>query len=105
MMRRVRGLTICSVLVLGSASATAGAQEAVTLRGHVSAAMTPVRGASVRIEALNLGATTDAEGRYSFIIPSARVRGQTVVITVSFPPFPSQVGGSHAGGRLGRAGL
>ena len=87
MMRRVRGLTICSVLVLGSASATAAAQEAVTLRGHVSAAMTPVRGASVRIEALNLGATTDAEGRYSFIIPSARVRGQTVVITVSYPRF------------------
>ena len=101
MLRRVRGLAICSLLLLGSSSATAAAQEAVTVTGHVSAASMPVRGATVRIEALGLGGTTDGEGRYSFIIPSARVRGQTVALTASYPRFrPKSVDLTLVGGSV-----
>jgi hypothetical protein len=58
-----------------------GAQEAVTVSGHVSANNHPIQGATVRIQELNLGGSTDAEGRYSFIVPSSRVLGQTVTLT------------------------
>ena len=87
MMRRGGGLLHWCMFLLGSVRATAVAQEAVTVTGHVSAAAMPVRGATVRIEALALGSTTNDEGRYSFIIPSARVRGQTVSLTASYPRF------------------
>src|SRR6266567_4360570 len=68
----------------------ATAQEAVTVTGHVSANDRPVQGASVRIAQLNIGATTDADGRYSFIVPSSRVRGQTVTITARQLRFDAQ---------------
>jgi TonB-dependent SusC/RagA subfamily outer membrane receptor len=58
----------------------AGAQEAVTISGHVSAADQPVQGATVRIQELRLSTTTNAEGRYTLIVPSSRVRGQTVTL-------------------------
>ena len=99
-MRRFCGLAACSLLLLVSVSATAAGQGAVTVRGHVSAAAMPVRGATVRIEALNIESTTDGEGRFSFIIPSARVRGQTVALTASYPRYRTKsvdltlVGGS-----------
>jgi hypothetical protein len=84
MMRRVRGLTTCSLLLLGSLPVTLAAQEAVTISGYVSSAAMPVRGATVRIDQLDLGAISDAEGRYSFIVPSTRVRGQTVTLTAKY---------------------
>ena len=84
MMRRLRGLAACSLLLLGSLPLTLAAQQAVTVTGHVSSASLPVRGASVRIEQMDLGGTTDAEGRYSFIVPSTRVRGQTVALTARY---------------------
>ena len=63
------------------APAVVVAQQAVTITGHVSAANRPVQGASVRIQELDVGATTNSDGRYSFIVPSSRVRGQTVSLT------------------------
>ncbi len=89
-MRRARALVRQSLLMLVSVAASAAAQGAVTVTGHVSAASMPVRGASVRIEELKLGATSDAEGRFSFIIPSARVKGQTVPLVASHPRFRSK---------------
>ena len=59
-------------------AASLAAQEAVTIGGHVSAAGNPVQGATVRIPALGLSSTTTSEGRYSLIVPSTKVRGQTV---------------------------
>jgi hypothetical protein len=100
MMRRVRGLTTCSLLLLAALPISLAAQEAVTITGHVSSANMPVRGASLRIEQLDLGATTDADGRYSFIVPSTRVRGQTVTLSAKYVRLRSQsveitlVGGS-----------
>jgi TonB-dependent SusC/RagA subfamily outer membrane receptor len=79
--RHVRALA--SLLPLALAS-VASAQEAVTITGHISAASMPVRGAAIRIPELDLGAVSDAEGRYSFIVPSTRVRGQTVTLTVRY---------------------
>jgi TonB-dependent SusC/RagA subfamily outer membrane receptor len=77
-MTRTRvGISWCLV-ALSIPAARAAAQEAVTIGGHVSAAGNPVQGATVRIPALGLSATTNADGRYSLIVPSSRVRGQTV---------------------------
>ena len=70
-----------TVLLSAALASAAVAQQAVTITGHVSAANHPVEGASVRIQELDVGATTNADGRYSFIVPSARVRGQTVALT------------------------
>src|SRR4051812_18830525 len=100
MTRRLRGFTVRALLFLGICAVPAAAQTTMTITGHVSAATLPVRGARVRIESLDLGATSDADGRYSFIIPSARVRGQTVQMSVSYPRYRTQtadvalVGGS-----------
>jgi hypothetical protein len=103
MMRRVRGLTTCSLLLLGSLPVTLAAQEAVTITGHVSSASMPVRGASVRIDQLDLGATTDADGRYSFIVPSTRVRGQTVTLSAKYVRLrPQSVEVTLVGGSLVR---
>ena len=100
MMRRMRDLAFGILLLEGAFSTTGMAQEAVTVTGHVSTATGPVRGATVRIEALNIGAVSTTEGRYSFIIPSALVRGQSVSLTASYPRLRSRsvlltlVGGS-----------
>jgi hypothetical protein len=103
MMRRVRGLTTCSLVFLGSLPVTLAAQGAVTVTGHVSSASMPVRGASVRIDQLDLGAVTDAEGRYSFIVPSTRVVGQTVTLTARFLRLrPQSVEVTLVGGSLVR---
>ncbi|MEP6731131.1 MAG: TonB-dependent receptor plug domain-containing protein [bacterium] len=101
MMRRVRGLTTCSLLFLGSVPVALAAQEAVTVTGHVSSASMPVRGASVRIDQLDLGANTDADGRFSFIVPSTRVRGQKVTLTARYLRLrPSSVEITLVGGSL-----
>ncbi|MDB4890436.1 MAG: TonB-dependent outer membrane protein SusC/RagA [Gemmatimonadetes bacterium] len=103
MMRRLRGLTSRSLLLLGFLPVTLAAQEAVTITGHVSSARMPVRGATVRIDQLDLGAVTDAEGRYSFIVPSTRVRGQTVPLTARYVRLrPQSVDVTLTGGSLVR---
>jgi TonB-dependent Receptor Plug Domain len=103
MMRRVCGLTTCSLLLLGALPVTLAAQEPVTITGHVSSASMPVRGATVRIDQLDLGATTDAEGRYSFIVPSTRVRGQTVTLTARYVRLrPQSVDITLTGGSLSK---
>jgi TonB-dependent SusC/RagA subfamily outer membrane receptor len=60
-----------------------GAQQAVSVSGHVSGDRGPIDGASVRVPSLDIERTTDRNGYYSFLIPARRVGGQTVVMTVS----------------------
>lgn len=84
MISRLRRLTFRGALLVAPLPALAAAQEAVTLTGHVSAANMPLQGASVRIPDLNLGTSTDVDGRYSLIIPSSRVRGQTVTVVARY---------------------
>ena len=100
-MRRLRSLAASSLILLVSLAARGGAQEAVTLTGRVSAARTPLRGASVRVEELGMEATTDAQGRYSLIIPSTRVRGQAVTITARYLRYrPQSASARLVGGAL-----
>ena len=68
-------------LALALLAAPLHAQNAVTITGHVSSARTPLQGASVRVDELGLATTTNADGRYSLIIPSSRVQGQTVTLS------------------------
>ena len=77
-MTRTRvGFSWC-LAALSISAARVAAQEAVTIGGHVSAAGNPVQGATVRIPSLGLSSTTTSEGRYNLIVPSSKVRGQTV---------------------------
>ena len=100
MSRRLLALPALVVLAIACLAAPAAAQNAVTITGHVSAARTPLQGASVRIEQLDLGATTNADGRYSIIVPSSRVQGQTVTLTARYLRYRAEsvqiilVGGS-----------
>jgi hypothetical protein len=75
-----RTILVAAVLLAAAITRTE-AQEPVTIEGIVTGDGQALRGASVRITELNLGATTDANGRYSLIVPSSRVRGQTVTLT------------------------
>jgi TonB-dependent SusC/RagA subfamily outer membrane receptor len=60
-----------------------------------------MRGVSVRVVELDLGGVTDAEGRYSFIIPSTRVQGQMVTLTARFLRYrPESVRIRLVGGSL-----
>lgn len=77
-MTRTRLRLSWCLAVLSLRVVSLAAQEAVTIGGHISAGGNPVQGATVRIPALGLSATTTSEGRYSLIVPSAKVRGQTV---------------------------
>ena len=58
------------------------AQGGATVSGRVTAeGGAPLAGATVFIEGLNVGSTTDENGRFSFQVPGARVTGQSVRIT------------------------
>jgi TonB-linked SusC/RagA family outer membrane protein len=68
-------------LLLGVLPAAAAAQQGTTVSGRVTNdADAPVQGASVAIAALGVGTYTNAEGRYSFIVPAAKATGQNVSI-------------------------
>jgi hypothetical protein len=60
-----------------------GAQQPMTVSGHVTSGNAPVVGARVRVEELQIERTTDASGRYSFLISAGSVRGQTVRLVAS----------------------
>ena len=101
-MMSIRGCTLVSAATLMTLAAGAiRAQEAVTISGHVSAADRPVQGASVRIQELRLSTTTNAEGRYTLIVPSSRVRGQTVTLIARHVRYnPESIRISLTGGAL-----
>ena len=67
-----------AALVSVALSSAAIAQQAVTVSGYVSSHGAPLAGAHVRVDELKIDRKTDASGRYSFVVPSASVRGQRV---------------------------
>ena len=70
-----------SALALSFASASAAWAQDAVVRGKITSDRgEPVSGASVMVEELRLGATTNATGDYSLVVPGARVRGQQVVV-------------------------
>jgi TonB-linked SusC/RagA family outer membrane protein len=69
-------------VVLVVVAAPAAAQDAI-LRGTVTSDRGDVvQVAAVQIPELNLQALTGANGQYTFVIPAARVRGQSVALRV-----------------------
>ncbi len=76
---------VVAIAVAGLAvPAIAMAQTAATITGRVTTAEggQPIVAASVFITSLNVGATTNENGTYSFVVPGARVSGQTVTLSV-----------------------
>ena len=100
---RSRILRQFSVVALSIVAAFARlqAQEPVTIDGYVTGSGQPIRGASVRIDELSLTATTDANGRYTLIVPSSRVRGQAVTLAARASRFsPRSVSIQLVGGAV-----
>ena len=80
--RRLFVWTIAAVSTVLCAQ-IAAAQGAATVTGKVtSEAGQPLQFASVAITALGLGAQTDGNGRYTFVVPGGRVLGQTAQLSV-----------------------
>jgi len=76
----VWGIVAASVILPAQIVA---AQGSSTVTGKVtSEAGSPLQFATVSIGALGLGAQTDASGRYTFVVTSGRVLGQTAVLSV-----------------------
>jgi TonB-linked SusC/RagA family outer membrane protein len=90
------------VPAIGMLATHAGAQT--TIRGHVTAeGGSPLAAVSVSIRSLNVGATTDAAGLYSFTVPVGRSNGQTVTMTVRRIGFaPKDVSVTLSGGTITR---
>jgi TonB-dependent SusC/RagA subfamily outer membrane receptor len=107
-MRLIRGwrfLALAPAVALASTAhgfvSTARAQEPESITGHVSAGGQPVQGATVRIRELGIGTTTNAEGRFTFIVRSSNVRGQTVTLEARHVRYnPVTVGIALTGGTL-----
>jgi TonB-linked SusC/RagA family outer membrane protein len=79
--RSVRSV-IAVVAALLALPAFAAAQEGVTISGRVTSdAGAPLASASVLIEGMGVGTITRDDGRYSFIVPTARATGQPAQLT------------------------
>ena len=81
-MRRNVNRWLVLLLALVLAPALAGAQQGTTISGRVTVeGGAPLPAASVFVDGLGIGATTNETGNYSFTIPGARVQGQSVRLT------------------------
>lgn len=84
-MKRSLFRAVSAAVLLIGAGVRASAQQAVTVSGHVTSGGAPLAQARVRIDELKIDRTTDAGGRYSFIVPASSVRGQSVRLVVTKP--------------------
>ena len=85
-------------LLLASLPAISVAQQATTVSGRVTnEGGVPVAGAAVSINALNVGAFTNAEGRYTFSVPAGRTGAATLQARrIGYAPMSASItlGGS-----------
>ena len=83
-MRKFRWL-LATVLAVALAPMSLLAQEPASITGRVTnASGNPEASVVVRIDALNVGTTTAADGSYRLVVPASRVRaGQQVRLTAS----------------------
>jgi len=88
-MRTVRKLVYVFLPIALLAPVALFAQATVSGR-VLGASGEPLPSASVFIQGYGIGATTDADGSYSFQVPSARAQGQTVTLTVRRIGYTSQ---------------
>lgn len=86
---RSKACTLLAVAaLLTTAPMAARAQEPATITGRVTnEAGAPVNGVSVYLEGLRIGAVTDAGGRYSIVVPAARVTNAPATITARLIGF------------------
>ena len=85
-MRQFRRL-IAVLIAAALAPVSLLAQEAATVTGRVTNAQgQPEAAVLVRIESLNAGASTGADGTYRLVIPGARIRAGQAVQDHGFPP-------------------
>ena len=93
-MRNPSRLLVALALALGLPSGAAAQGEA-TLTGRVTnESGAPLASASVFLEGMNLGTLTREDGRYSFLVPGARVQGQQVTLTarvIGYRPRSAQL--------------
>ncbi|HYJ80939.1 MAG TPA: TonB-dependent receptor plug domain-containing protein [Longimicrobiaceae bacterium] len=84
-MRKLRWLFLATCFAAALAPAGLQAQEPATVSGRVTnASGEPENAVAVRIDALNVGTTTGADGTYRLVVPAGRIRaGQQVTITAS----------------------
>ena len=75
--------TVCALALSGASAGSLLAQRAVIVSGHVTSRGAPLAGAHVRVDELRIDRTTDAEGRYSFVIPSSSVLGQNIKVVAT----------------------
>ena len=68
------------------------AQENATIHGRVTIASdgSPLPGATVSIDEMNLTTVSDAQGNYALMVPAAQVRGQSVKLTVTLQGFQTR---------------
>jgi TonB-linked SusC/RagA family outer membrane protein len=67
------------------------AQDPATVTGTVTASTAgPLGNVSVAIASLGVGSVTREDGRYSFVVPSARVQGQQVELTARLIGYRAQ---------------
>lgn len=82
MTRHLRRIIAAASAMLGTLPAIGLAQQGTTISGRVTSdAAAPLPGVSVSIPTLGAGAYTDAQGHYSFSVPSTRAAGQTVTLS------------------------
>ena len=80
-MARIARLTSAVLSALALFPCSSFAQGDATISGRVTAEGAPLPAVSVFITGLNLGTTTAADGRYSFVVPAARLTGQAATLT------------------------
>jgi TonB-linked SusC/RagA family outer membrane protein len=78
-------LRVAIFLAAALLPASLSAQEAATISGRVTNAQgQPEAAVLVRVNGMNVGSTTDAEGRYQVVVPGSRIRdGQSVEMVAS----------------------
>jgi TonB-linked SusC/RagA family outer membrane protein len=83
-MRKLRWL-MAAVVAIAFAPMSLLAQEAATISGRVTnPAGGPEASVAVRVDALNVGVTTAADGTYRLVVPASRIRaGQQVRLTAT----------------------
>ena len=84
---------VAAGLFLVALPATLAAQQATTVSGRVvGEGGAPVTAATVSIAAHNVGTVTDAEGRYSFVVPAGRTGPATLTARrIGLTPATAQI--------------
>lgn len=82
------GLRMLGIALLGFLWAGEAHAQAATITGRVTnEAGSPIMGANVLIQQLNVGTTSGQDGRYTLNVPAERTTGQRVVLSARFIGF------------------